>query len=118
MKCKEIHLRSFEDDRGILTVLETGSEIPFDVKRVFTLTHCSAVRGGHVNPGAYVLVPVCGTFFVTVKDADFHTEWTGYLSEKRHGLYVPSDMAVTLNLFSVHAVCLVLSDWHYAEAKR
>lgn len=115
--CKEIRIPVFQDARGVLTVVEGGQDIPFEIERVFTLTGCSGYRGGHVNPGAYVLIPVSGTFYVEVEDPRGHPLWAGTLAGSSDGLYTPANTAVSLSRWSDGAVCLVLSDWHYSEAK-
>lgn len=116
MKCHTIWLPTFQDRRGKLTVSETGDTIPFEIKRVFTLTECSGYRGGHVNPGSYVLQAVVGHVDVRVENT------RGYVSYEHElcgnlALYTPPDTAVVLKAWSPGAVVLVLSDWHYKDAR-
>jgi hypothetical protein len=111
--CCEISIPTFHDPRGTLTVVESGQDIPFDIKRVFTLTNCHGLRGGHVNPGAYVLSPVGGAFYVEVEDPFGARLWHGTLVSAGKALYTPAYTAVHLSRWTEHAVCLVLSDWHY-----
>lgn len=118
LKCAEVHLRSYPDTRGILTVVESDEDIPFEIKRVFTLTGCHGNRGGHCNPGSYVLWPVVGTVYVEVEDLLGNQLYHGVLgSGGGAGLYTPPDTAVHLSRWTAGAVLLVLSDWHYSEAK-
>ena len=120
MGCHEIELPTFLDHRGILSVMEGGQTIPFDIKRVFTITDCQGVRGGHVNPGAYVLQAVQGSCQVKVTDVAGYTlydEWLSSSYSPHRGVYTPAHTAVHLSLFMPGTIVLVVSDWHYSEAK-
>jgi hypothetical protein len=117
LKCCEIFLPTYQDPRGVLTVIESGQDIPFEIKRVFTITEGRGKRGGHCNPGAYVLSAITGSVYVNVEDRLGNQLWQGPLLGSSRGLYTPPDTAVHLSRWSDGAVLLVLSDWHYNEAK-
>ena len=44
-----IDLPQFADERGVLTSIESGLVIPFEVKRVFFISDASGNRGNHAH---------------------------------------------------------------------
>lgn len=111
-----INLPNVEDDRGVLTAVEGGRDLPFDVRRVFFLHGVKASRGGHAHrKSRQFLVPVAGHFEVKVSDGDHSTVYD--LRDPHRGLYVPPMLWVDLDHFSRGAVCLVLTDTPYDEAE-
>lgn len=50
-KVKKLKLKSFKDERGILTAIEIKDYATWPVKRVYYLTDVSMPRGGHAVRG-------------------------------------------------------------------
>jgi dTDP-4-dehydrorhamnose 3,5-epimerase-like enzyme len=46
-KVQQIKLKSFTDERGVLTAIEMKDYVDWDVKRVYYLTDVTKPRGGH-----------------------------------------------------------------------
>jgi hypothetical protein len=104
-----IELTNVEDDRGVLTVLEAGTDVPFDIRRVFFLHGVRASRGGHAHRASQqLLVAVAGSFHVELSDAGGSASFV--FTQPHRGLYVPPMTWVCLDDFSSDAVCLVLTD--------
>ena len=51
LEINKINLFSVKDARGVLTAVEGGVDIPFEIKRVFYMHHVvkGAARGGHAH---------------------------------------------------------------------
>lgn len=111
-----IELPNVEDDRGILTAMESRLDVPFDFLRVFFLHGVTASRGGHAHrTSRQFLVPVSGRFRVTVSDGDRSSSHE--LTDPHRGLYLPPLIWVDLDHFSPGAVCLVLTDSRFDETE-
>jgi hypothetical protein len=111
-----IDLLNSEDDRGNLTAIEAGHDVPFDIRRVFFLHSVRAARGGHAHRlSRQFLVAASGTFRVEVSDAGGSASFA--LTNTHRGLYVPPMKWVRLDNFSEGAVCLVLTDTPFDAAE-
>lgn len=104
------------DPRGNLTFIEGGSQIPFDIARVYYLYDVPGgeTRGGHAHQRLQqVIIAAAGSFDVIVDDgtetARFH------LNRSYYGLYMPRLTWRELGNFSTGSVCLVLASRPYAE---
>ena len=113
---RAIDLPSVRDARGVLTAVEAGTEIPFDIRRVFFLHDIRGDRGGHAHRATrQLLVAVAGAFTVEVSDgADSVTH---VLRDPHRALYVPPLLWVRLHDFEPGAVCLVLADVRFADSE-
>src|SRR4051812_35159218 len=104
-----IELPSIEDDRGVLTAMEAGRDVPLEFRRIFFLHGVTGSRGGHAHrTSRQLLVPVSGRFRVTASDGDRSN--TFELIDPHRGLYVPPMTWVDLDQFTPDAVCLVVTD--------
>ena len=57
------------DHRGVLTSIESGLDVPFEIRRVFFMREVRGERGGHAHRVTHqLLVPVAGSFRVEVSD--------------------------------------------------
>jgi hypothetical protein len=111
-----IDLPHMQDDRGILTAIEAGLNVPFEIRRVFFLHGVRASRGGHAHRSSrQFLVPASGTFRVEVSDRVNSSSFE--LTNPHRGLYVPPMHWVHLDSFSTGAVCLVLTDTPFDAAE-
>ena len=69
--CRIIDLRKISDPRGNLTPIEGGSEMPFDIKRVYYLydVPSGASRGAHAHKALQQLIIAAnGSFTITLDD--------------------------------------------------
>ena len=110
-----IPLTHVPDERGVLTAIESGLDVPFEIRRVFFMRDVRGERGGHAHRTTrQLIVAIAGTFTVEVSDG--LTAATFHLSEPHRGLYLPPMTWVRLTDFETGAICLVLADTHFADA--
>lgn len=111
--CRMMDIRKFSDDRGFLSVVESGVDIPFDIKRVYYLYMVpEAARGAHAHKQLQQLViATSGSVHVTLDDG--HNKKTFVLDKPWKGLLVVPGLWRTLDDFSGGAVCMVLASEVY-----
>jgi dTDP-4-dehydrorhamnose 3,5-epimerase-like enzyme len=103
------------DERGWLVVIEGGSEIPFDIARIFYIygSTSDVVRGQHANrKSQFVLINVSGSCKVKVKDGKGN-EAIFVLNRPHTGIYLPTMVWKDMYDFSNDSVLLCLSSEHY-----
>ena len=103
------------DNRGNMAVVEGGSDIPFEIKRLFYTygTDPTAVRGQHANRNSeFVLINVAGTCKVKVLDGRGN-EAVYSLGAPNAGLYLPRMIWKDMYEFSEDSVLLCISSEHY-----
>lgn len=122
MKLEEqIQLLDFPDlgdERGNLVVVEGGSAIPFEIKRIFYIygSDAEVVRGCHANlRSEFVMINVSGTSRVRVDNG--HESRIIDLDRPRMGLYLKNMLWKEMYDFSPNSVLLVLSNEHYDPAE-
>lgn len=116
--CSILELDKHHSDRkGNLTVIENGSTLPFDVKRVYYLYDVPGgeSRGAHAHKKLeQLIVAASGSFTVTLNDGNSKRSF--FLNRPYQGLYVKPGMWRDLEDFSSGAVCMVLaSDIYIAD---
>src|SRR5512140_3437686 len=110
-----IPLPHVPDERGVLTSIESGLDVPFEIRRVFFMRDVRGERGGHAHrTTSQLIVPIAGTFTVEVSDGLATASYD--MNDPHHGLYLPPMTWVRLNDFAPDAICLVLADTHYVDA--
>ena len=98
----------------MLTSIEAGCQVPFEIRRVFYLHSVRGVRGGHAHRSTrQLLVSVAGRFCVELADGTTSTRYA--MNGPYRGLFVPPVTWIRLARFSSDAVCLVLADTHFAD---
>lgn len=115
--CRIIDLRKISDPRGNLTPIEGGSDIPFDVKRVYYLYDVPSgqSRGGHAHKELQQLIIAAnGSFTLTLDDGQNRKSVT--LNRPYQGLLIVPGIWRVLDDFSSGAVLLCLASEHYEEA--
>ena len=119
MNVKSVYKISFPsngDIRGVLTSIEDGISIPFEIKRVFYMHHVTQDRGGHAHMDTdQVIIPISGSLKVKVFDG--LNEDVYELENCTEGLFTPRLTFCDLYDFSPDAVCLVLANTHYDMGK-
>jgi hypothetical protein len=109
-----IDLPYVPDERGVLTSIESGLDLPFEIRRVFFIRDVRGARGGHAHRTTHqLLVPVAGTFSVEVSDGSDSA--THCMNDPHRGLFLPPMTWVRLSDFTPDAICLVLADTLYAD---
>ena len=107
-----VELPSNVDERGVLTSIESGQDIPFEIKRIFYMHHITTDRGGHAHTDTeQVVTAAAGRFKMDLSDGvDTRTY---VLDDPTRGVYTPPMVFIELYDFSPGAVCLVLASTHY-----
>lgn len=114
--CKVLDLGKKHQIKGNITVVENGSDIPFDTKRVYYLYDVPGgeSRGGHAHKELYqLLVAASGSFSVILDDGT--EKRTIILNRPYQGLLIVPGIWRTLDNFSSGSVCLVLASEKYNE---
>jgi acetyltransferase-like isoleucine patch superfamily enzyme/dTDP-4-dehydrorhamnose 3,5-epimerase-like enzyme len=107
-------LVTIQDLRGDLTALEFETEVPFQPRRVFTVSHVSTeiIRGEHAHRTCkQFLVCVAGGCSVVADDGTTRAEFR--LDTPTLGLYLPPMVWATQYKYSSDAILLVFASEHY-----
>ena len=113
-----IQIKNFTDDRGSLSAIESGSDIPFPINRIFYMHDVAsgADRGGHAHLETdQFAIALHGSMRVRVSDGESSKIFL--LDSPSWGIYLPRLTWTDLYDFSEDAVCLVLASTHYDRAK-
>lgn len=114
--CRIIELPKIADPRGNLTFVESGSQIPFDIQRVYYLYDVpgGAERGGHAHRALHqLIIAMSGSFDVKLDDGREKKRF--HLNRSYYGLYVCPMIWRELDNFSSGSVCMVLASNRYDE---
>ena len=112
--CRIIDLRKIHDVRGNLTPIESGIDVPFDIKRVYYLYDVPGgeSRGAHAHKELYQLIVAAnGSFTITVDDGTEKKSFS--LNRSYYGLLVVPGIWRDLDDFSSGAVLLCLASELY-----
>jgi hypothetical protein len=115
--CQILDLPKITDPRGNLTFLESGRNVPFDIKRVYYLYDVpgGAVRAGHGHRALHQLIVAISGSFDVVLDDGYDTKQF-HLDRSYLGLYVPPMTWREINNFSSGSVCIVLASDFFDES--
>lgn len=108
--------RVLGDERGQLIAIESGINIPFEIKRVFYIygTQPNVPRGQHSHHKTkQYLIAVNGSCKVTLDNGQ--EKQTYELNQPNIGLFQDAKVWGTMHDFSVDCVLLVFADQHYNE---
>ncbi|MEG1379414.1 MAG: FdtA/QdtA family cupin domain-containing protein [Bacteroidales bacterium] len=120
MRCSDCHLITLpqiHNRAGNLTSVNNGSEIPFDIRRVYYLydVPAGAERGGHSHLELQsLLVAASGSFDVIIDDG--HTRKTIRLDRPNIGLLIAPGIWREIVNFSGGSICMVLASEKYDES--
>lgn len=116
--CKVYKLERHQSERlGNLSVVESGVNLPFDMKRVFFIydVPAGASRGGHAHKKVReFIVAASGSFSVTLDDGT--SRRTVLLNRPYEGLLVEPGVWLTLEDFSSGAVALVATSDFFSHS--
>lgn len=116
MEIKMVTLKKHGDERGLLVAVEGGTEIPFDIKRVYYITNVSddKRRGFHAHKALrQVMLCISGSCKVMLDNGREKTDVL--LDSPNEGLVIDSVIWREMYDFSPGAVLLVLASEHYDE---
>lgn len=108
-----IHFQKHADANGVLCVFESGQLVPFDIRRVFTVSAAAGdIRGDHAHKRCtQLLVCVSGVIQVTCDDGLVIAEHT--LDNVGIGLLVPPGVWAKEKYIVGDAVLMVLCNRGY-----
>ena len=108
-----INFPTHEDRNGTLSVYECGKQVPFDIRRVFTVSaRKDDVRGAHAHKKCtQLLVCVSGQVRVICDDGSVLTQYL--LDNMSMGLLVPPGIWASEEYLDNAAVLMVLCDRGY-----
>lgn len=111
--CQIIDIRKYTDNRGYLSVVESGLDIPFEIKRIYYLYMVpEAARGAHAHKTLQqLMIATSGSVHVTLDDGQ--NKKTFILDKPWKGLLVAPGLWRDLENFSGGAVCMVLASENY-----
>lgn len=115
--CRVIDLRKISDPRGNLTPIESDSDLPFAVQRIYYLydVPSGSSRGGHAHRQLHqLIVAVSGSFDVVLDDGFERKSIT--LNFPNRGLLIVPYIWRELENFSSGSVCVVLASAKYDES--
>ena len=114
--CQIIDIRKFTDNRGYLSVIEGGKDIPFEIKRIYYLYMVpEAARGAHAHKELQqLLVATSGSVDITLDDGI--DKKTFHLDRPWKGLLVVPGLWRDLDNFSGGTVLMCLASEHYDVA--
>lgn len=109
-----ITIELHQDDRGYLTTIQAHEDVPFEIKRVYSIFNVpeGAVRGCHAHrTEKQLLVCLNGRCAVTLDDGSHKTEYM--LDNPLKGLLIDQVIWRTMTGFSNDCVLTILSDSRY-----
>lgn len=111
--CRIIDIRKYTDNRGYLSVIEGGEDIPFEIKRIYYLYMVpEAARGAHAHKELQqLLVATSGSVDITLDDGQ--EKKTFHLDRPWKGLLVVPGLWRDLDNFAGGTVCMVLASEKY-----
>ena len=111
--CQIIDIRKYTDNRGYLSVIEGGVDIPFEIKRIYYLYMVpEAARGAHAHKQLQqLMVATSGSLHVTLDDGI--NKKTFVLDKPWKGLIVAPGLWRDLDEFAGGTVCMVLASEKY-----
>ena len=112
--CSVIGLRRIENRSGNITPVQSGQNLPFDVKRIFYSYDIPGgeARGAHAHKVCHQFLVAAGGAFEVVLD-DGVNKRTVLLNRPFFGLHIPPGIWASEQGFSSGSVCLVLASHGY-----
>jgi len=103
--------RIIDDKDGILTIAESGKQIPFKIKRVYFITdtfYKSSERGHHAHKDLeQVIFCINGSFKLLLNDGN--NEQEVILDKPDQGIFLGKELWHTMSDFSDNCIILVMS---------
>lgn len=115
--CRLVDLEQHEDERGSLSVVDSGRTVGFGIKRIYYLhdLRTDTSRGGHAHRSLeQLIIAVHGSFTITLDDG--FNRASHVLDRPGIGMYIGPMVWRNLSDFTEGVVCLVLASCHYDES--
>lgn len=112
----EVKISSYGDDRGKLTTLEVGKEVPFDIKRAYYISNVSPDknRACHAHKvSKRVLSAIAGACKVSLFDGNCKADFL--LNNPEKGIYFNCGVWCELSEFQEGTIVLALASEPYFE---
>ncbi|MDX1412709.1 MAG: FdtA/QdtA family cupin domain-containing protein [Candidatus Promineifilaceae bacterium] len=111
-----ISLPSHQDGRGVLTAIESGIDLPFEIKRVYLLHHISQDRGGHAHCDTQqIVIALSGCCEMVLSNGQESRCYR--LDDATRGLYLGPMLFISMRNFSPDAGIVVLASTHYDKTR-
>lgn len=111
-----VALPSHADRRGVLTAVESGVDVPFEIKRVYFVHHIVDERGGHAHRDTHQLViAVSGRFEMILSNGTDSRSFI--LDAPTKGLLLGPMLFIRMQNFSLDATAVVLASTHYQKSR-
>lgn len=115
-RVRYLDLPSHRDSRGVLTAIESTRDIPFEIRRVYTLHDIDDDRGGHAHRDTHqLIIAVAGSFEVELSDGSSTRAYP--LGDPAQGLLLGPMLFIRLTHFAAGTVGLVLASTHYDKSR-
>ncbi|MGB0427531.1 MAG: sugar 3,4-ketoisomerase [Flavobacteriales bacterium] len=114
--CRKIELPKITNPAGNLSSIESNTEVPFQIKRVYYLYDIPGgeERGAHAHKALHqLIVAASGSFELELFDGKNKKSF--FLNRPYEGLLLPPGLWRELKNFSSGSVCLVLASEAYSE---
>lgn len=111
-----INIPSHSDSRGVLTAVESGQDIPFEIRRVYMLHHIVDERGGHAHRDTQQLVIAnSGSFEIVLSDGTNSRSFL--LDDPTRGLLIGSMLYIRMKSFTPDVRAVIIASTHYDCAR-
>ncbi len=107
-------LPKFIDPRGNLTFIESDSQIPFTIARVYWIYDVPGgeTRGGHAfRQTKELVIALSGSFDLVLHDGEREKRY--HLNRSYYGVYVPNMVWRKMENFSTNSTALLLASTSY-----
>ena len=111
-----IHLPKILDERGNLSFLEEGNQIPFTIERSYWIYDVPGgeVRGGHSYfKNQEIIIALSGSFDVVVNDGNEEKVFS--LNRSYYGLYIPNGIWRHMQNFSTNSLGFIVASTVFDE---
>lgn len=111
---KLIEYPNFPEENGQLSVFQTGNEIPYNIKRVFTvLANNGDIRGDHAHIACtQILICLAGEIKLTCDDG-MGNKPTFILNRQSKGVLIPPKIWAIQEYLADQSVLMVICDQVY-----
>jgi hypothetical protein len=112
--CTVVELKKIHNPAGNITIIQSGIDLPFDVKRIYYLYDVpgGSERGGHAHKALQQLIVAASGSFDVILDDGVNKKAIN-LNRPDYGLLVVLGIWREIANFSSGAICLVLASEKY-----
>ncbi len=111
-----VKLYSFKKHEGVLVVYESKRDVPFEIRRIFTISGANKgdVRGHHAHRKCHQGL-VCLSGAISVVCDDGKDKRTFYLDSPSEFLHIPPSIWVSQEYAAENSVLMVVADQYFDE---